>query len=150
MAGCTYREDALLCAGFFLVATRASERRCETKLVQRLFQRLGFHDVRVVCRAMIEWVDPVGERLLVRVNSQVEPHFASRSVTEGDHLAELPGRVDVQERKRERGGIEGLPSDVQEHGAVLSYRVQQYGPFTLGYDCPEDLDAFSFQVVEMV
>ena len=53
--------------------------------------------------------------LLVDVNKQLEPKFARRPIPELVHRAELPRRIDVQQRKRRLPGIEGLDGQVQHH-----------------------------------
>ena len=47
---------------------------------------------------------PAREPLLVDVDEQLEAELRGHAVAERDHLAELPGRVDVQQRERRLAG----------------------------------------------
>ncbi len=117
------REDALLGAALLLVAPRAAESRVEAALVERLAQRLGLHHLGVDLAARGDGRDAARDALLVDVDAQIEPEPPRRLVAEGDHLAELPGRVDVQQRKGQRRGMERLHRDVQHRAGILADRI---------------------------
>src|SRR3984885_4386308 len=93
------REDALLGAALFLVAARAAEGGVEAVFVKRLFQRFGLHHMRMHGRARGKGIDAAGNAVLIDVNQQIEIEPPRRLVSERDHLAELPSRVDVQYRE---------------------------------------------------
>ena len=83
---------------------RAAESRVEPVHTQRLLQRFGFHDLGVVGRSGVERIDAGLLAFDVAVYDQFDAMFARRSVAEGDHLAELPAGVDVEQRERDGAG----------------------------------------------
>ena len=73
-----------------------------------------------------------------------------RTVAELDHLAELVGRVDVQQRERNRTRMERLLRQAQQDGRVLADGVEHHRAFELGDDLADDVDAFRFERPQMV
>ena len=53
----------------------------------------------------------------ILVDEQLHPALARRAVAQLVHVAELPGRVDMEQREGRRRGIEGLARQVQHHRA---------------------------------
>jgi len=104
----TEREDALLGAAFLLVAARAAEGSIEAVFVQRLFQRFGLHHMRMHRRARGERIDAARDAIFIDVNEKIEIEAARRFIAERDHLAEFPGRIDVEHRERQRRGVKRL------------------------------------------
>ena len=100
VAGRAVREDALLGAAFFLVAPRAAEGRVEVPFVQRLAQAFRLHDLGVHRRAGGHRRDAAREPLFIDMHEQVHAEPRRGLVAKRDHLAEFPGRVDMQQRKR--------------------------------------------------
>ena len=70
-------------------------------------------------------------------------------VAERDHVAELPGGIDVQQRERRLAGREGLQGQVQHHAAVLADRIEHHRPFELGGDLADDVDALGLEGLEL-
>jgi hypothetical protein len=64
-------------------------------------QRLRLHDVGVQRRPVLERIDAGLQALAIDVHDQLEPMPSRGFVAEGDHVAELPRRVDVQQGERE-------------------------------------------------
>src|SRR3546814_11138775 len=64
---------------------------------QRLLQGLGLHHIGIM--AVAERRDAVTQAILVGMHDQVEPEVGDPAVAEGDHVAEFPGGVDMQQRK---------------------------------------------------
>jgi hypothetical protein len=118
-------------------------------LVQRLPQGLRLHHVSVDLRAVAHRPDAAGEPVRVGVDQQVEAQFLRAGVAEGDHLAELPRRVDVQQRERQPPGREGLEGEVQQHRGILADRVEHHRVLGLGDRLPEDVDALGLQPLEV-
>ena len=112
MGGVAEREDALLGARFLLVAAGAAEGRVKTVFVERLAQPNRLHDVGVHVRTVVERVDVVAHAVLVDVHQKVEAELFRHVIAKGDHLAELPGGVDMQEGKWRLGRIKGLHRQV--------------------------------------
>jgi hypothetical protein len=53
------------------------------------------------------------------MDEQLQPSSRAIAVAELDHLAELPGGVDVQQRERRLARIERLHRQVQHHALSL-------------------------------
>ena len=104
MLGIAEREDALLGARLLLVAAGPAEGRVETVFLERLAQRHRLHDMGVGVGAVVERVDLLANAVLVGVDQEIEAQPGRHLVAEGDHLAELPGGVDVKERERRLAG----------------------------------------------
>ena len=71
-------------------------------------------------------------------------------VAELDHLAELVGGVDVQQREGNRAGIERLLRQPQQDRRVLADRVEHHRPLELGDHLPHDVDALGFERPQVV
>src|SRR4029078_10027740 len=83
----------------FLVAPRPAEGRIEMMALQRLLETLRLHDVGVEGAAMGDWRDAVAHALLVDVHHEIDAEPLRLAVAEGDHLAKLPGGIDMEERE---------------------------------------------------
>ena len=144
------REDALLGARAFLVAPGAAERRVEVAGLERVEQRLGLEQPAAALRADEERLRAVGDRFLVGVDDQPRADFLRVPVAELDHLAELVGRVDVQQRERNRARVERLLRQPQQHGRVLADGVEHHRPLELGDDLAHDVNALGFERPQVV
>jgi hypothetical protein len=109
------REHALLGPRGFLVAPRPAEGGVEGVRIERLPQTLRLHHVCVDGRRKVERVDAARHALLVDVHDQVEPELMRGAIAEGDHGAELPGRVDVQQRERRLARPERLARQMRQY-----------------------------------
>ncbi len=89
--------------------------------------------------------DPV----LVDVHDQLEPMLARHLVAEGVHLAELPGRIDVQERERRLARGESLQRQLEHDRAVLADRVQHHRLLGLRGDLAHDVDALGLEPLQV-
>jgi hypothetical protein len=98
---------------------------------------------------MIERIDVAGEPLVVGVHDQIESEVARRLVAESDHLRKFPGRVYVQQRKRQLRGPEGFARKMQENRRVLADGVEQHGRAELRRGLAEDVDALGFEQLQM-
>ena len=142
-------KDALLGAAFFLVAPRAAESRIEAIFVQRLFQAFGLHHLGMQRRAGIERIDAALHAVLIDMDDQIETQPLRRLVTERDHLPELPGGVDMQQRKWRLGGIERLHRQMQHDRGILADRIEHDRLLELSYHLSHDEDAFGLQMLQM-
>src|SRR6185436_1287907 len=95
------RENALLSAGLLFIAARAADGGVELAGVERLAQGLRLHDVGEPRRPLVEGVDIVGQPLGVGVRDELKTVLNGHSIAKRDHLLELPGRVDVEQRERD-------------------------------------------------
>ena len=92
---------------------------------------------------------PGAQSVLVGVDDQLAAEFLRAAVAEFDHLAKFPCRVDMQQRERQRRGIERLECQMQQDRAVLADGIQQHGVVGGRDDLAEDVDALGFQALEV-
>jgi len=85
----------------------------------------------------------------VGVHAQLDTGLGGTPVAEGDHLAEFPAGIHVQQRDRRARGIKRLQQQVQQHRAVLAHRIQQHRVLELGGDFAKDVQAFGFEPIEV-
>ena len=85
----------------------------------------------------------------IDVDDQLAAEFLGATVAELDHFAKFPGRIDVEQRERQRGRIECLDGEVQQNGAVLADGIEQYRIVRGGEHLAKDVDALGFQALEM-
>ena len=126
-----------------------AERRVDAVGAQRLFERLGLHHVGMELRAGHKRIDAAGEAVLVDMHDQFESEAPHGLVAERDHLAKLPGGVDVQQRERQPARVERLDGEVQHDARVFSDRVEHHRIAKLGRDLTHDLDRFRLQPFEV-
>jgi hypothetical protein len=117
-------------------------------MIEGLAQRLRFHDIGVAAVAVGERTGTLRQALPIDVHDQVEAEPLRRSVAKRGHLAELPRRVDVQDGKGQRSGMEGLAREVEEDGGVLADRVEEHRPLQLGGRLAQDEDAFGLELAQ--
>jgi len=111
MAGGTEGEDALLRAALLLVTPGPAEGGVKTVQVERLLQPLGLPHIGMK-RAVVEWIDAARQRLRIAVHDQVHPCLRRGPVAQFVHGAELPRRVDMQQRKGWPGREERFAREV--------------------------------------
>ena len=124
VAGRAVREDALLGAAFFLVAAGAAEGGIEAPFVHGLAQAFGLHDLGMDRRTGGDRRDAALEAFFVDMDEQIHAEARRGLIAERDHLAELPGRVDMQKRKRRLARRKGLLRDVQHRARILADRIE--------------------------
>ena len=148
--GVAQREDALLRPRFLFVAARAAEGRVEVAGLQAVEQRRRLEQRAAALRAEGERLRAGVERLLVGVHDQAGADFRGIPVAEGDHLPELVAGVDVQQRERNRAGIERLLRQAEQDRRVLADRVEHHRPLELGDDLAQDVDALGLERAQVV
>ena len=141
-------EDPFLGPALFLVAPRPAEGRVKAVLPERLLEPFGLPQIGVE-RAVIERVDPTRRRFGVLVDQQVHAAFPRHPVAQFVHRLELPGGIDMQQRKRRRRGIECLARQVQHHRTVLADRIEHHRTLGLGHHLAHDVDRFGFKALEV-
>ncbi len=139
------REDPFLGPRAFLVPAGAAEDDVVAAGIERLAEGLGLHDVGVVGGPVVEGVDPAPESLVVGVDAHIKAEFRRRPVPEGDHLPELPGGVDVQEREGDRRWPEGLAGQVEQHRGVLADGIEHDRPLRRRHPLAQDLDGLGLK-----
>ena len=112
-------------------------------------QRLGLHDVGVDGGTVAERTDAARQAFAVYVHDQGQAELLHPPVAEGDHLAELPGRVDMQQREGRPGRIEGLQREMKQDRGVLADRVEDDRFAEHRGRLAQGVDGFGFEVLQM-
>jgi hypothetical protein len=68
-------------------------------VIERLTQCLRLHDIGVQLGTMTDRPNAARHTVTVDMHDQVEAELYGATVAERDHVAELPGGIDVQQRK---------------------------------------------------
>jgi len=116
MPGVAEGKNALLGAGFFLVAAGPAKGGIEAIFVEGLFQAVGFHDLGMQRRAMIEGVHILLDAIRIDIDDEVKPQALGGFIPEGNHVAEFPAGIHMHQGKGRLGGIKGLHGEVQHNG----------------------------------
>ena len=98
---------------------------------------------------MVERIDALLKCFWVPVHDKIDALFGSDAVPSLIHLAKLPGRIDVQQRERQRTREEGLPGEVKHHRRILAHREKHHRARGLRHGLAQDEDALRFQAVKM-
>lgn len=129
----------------FLIRPSAPERRIKAVAVEGLLERIGLHHLRVQRRSGIDRVNAALDPILIYMHDQVDAEPLGRLVAEADHLAKLPGGIDMQQWERDLCRIEGLQRKVQHDARILADRIEHYWLAKFGNDVAHDLDGLSLQ-----
>src|SRR3984893_9345484 len=148
MLGIPKGEHALLGARALFIAPGAAERYVEPILVERLTQGLCLHDVGVHFGAVADRADAPGQALPIGMHDEPKSKLAGTTIAERDHLAEFPGRIDMQQRERQLRRIKRLECQMQEDGGVLADGIEQHRLVALGHSLADDVDAFGLELAE--
>ena len=149
MRGVAEGEHPFLGARLFLVAPRPAEGRIEMMALQRLLQALRLHDVGVEGAAMGDRRDAVAHALLIGMHHEIDAEPLRLAVAEGDHLAELPGGIDVQQRERRLRRIERLHGEMHHDRGVLADRIEHDRMVELRHHLAHDLNAFRLELAQI-
>ena len=98
------REYPFLSARLFFIPPRSAKRYIKLVFAQRLLQRVCFHDFSVAGGAMRERAHSLCQTVWVGVQIQIKFELGHTLVPKRDHLAKLPGCVDMQKAE---GGFAG-------------------------------------------
>ena len=135
---------------------RSSSRRAPPIAASKLPACSASSSALVFSRPQQRWVPDlerlraVADRLFVGVDDQPRADGVGHLVAERDHLLELVGRVDVEERERNRAGVERLLRQAQHARGVLADGVEHHRPLELGHHFPKDLDALGLERAQMI
>ena len=103
VVGRAMREDALLGAALLLVAPGAAEGRVESAICRAPGAALRSSSLAYARRSPRRPARRPLHAVLIDMDEQIHAHARRRLVAKGDHLAEFPGGVDMQQRKRRLG-----------------------------------------------
>ena len=92
---------------------------------------------------------PLGDAVRIDVDDEIEAELLRRLVAEVDHLAELPGGVDMHQREGRLRRIEGLHGEMQHDGRILADRIEHHRLFAFGRHLADDVDRFRLQPGKM-
>src|SRR4029079_4849792 len=90
---------------------------------QPVERRLGLQQAAAALGADLERLRSVADRFLIRVDDETRADGLRHLIGELDHLAELVGGVDVEEREGNRAGVERLLRESKQDRRVLADRV---------------------------
>ena len=141
--------DPFLGTGLFLIPSGAPEGGIELELVEGLLEALGFHDIGVFFTAMGEGSDALVDPFLIDMDDEVEAEFFGHLVAKGDHFAEFPGGIDVEEGEGGLSGIEGLHGQMQHDRGVLADGVEHDRTVEFGGNFPNDMNALGLKLLEV-
>lgn len=142
------REDSLLGAGAFLVASGTAEHGVEPVLGDRVEERNGLQRVADAVGALGE--TSVGEVLLDAGHVQAQVVLRNHVVAEIQHLLQVVPGVDVQQCERQGSWPERLDGQMQQNRRVLATREQDDWALEFAGHLSEDVDGFGFECVEGV
>ena len=148
LVGGAEREDALFGARLLLFAAGAAEGGVEAVEAERLQEPFGLPDAGVGLAAVVEGVDAGRDRLGVAVDEERELFGGAEGVAEGDHLPELEGGIDVQEREGQRAGSEGLAGQVHQRRRVFADGVEHDRALEAGHRLAKDVDGLGLEGAE--
>ena len=148
MGLCAERKNALLGPRFFLVAPRTAKGCIIAARSEGRLERHGFHRMGVI-GAMLERIDVLPAGLLVGIADQLHAKRLHHRVAEGDHVAEFPLGIDMQQRERRLGRIEGLHGEMKHHRRILADRVQHHRIAALRRNLADDVDALGLKALQM-
>ena len=138
------RVDALFGTRGFFITTRATKGRIKPILIQRLLERLGFHDIGVFGAAVVERVDIGCPPLFVGVHDQFHTRLFSHAVTELDHFAKLPRGVHVHQREWRCTGVKSFARQVQHYRRIFTDGVHHHRVGELSGNFTDDMDRLGF------
>lgn len=98
---------------------------------------------------MVEGVDPQRLGLRIAMDDQLHARLFGRTFAQLVHRAELPCRIDMQQRKGRACREERLLGKVEHHGRILADRIEHHRLFGLGNDFAQDVDAFGFEPLQV-
>jgi hypothetical protein len=100
-------------------------------------------------RAVRDRADAALHAVLIDVHHQVDTKVLGARVTEFDHLAKLPRRIDMKQRKRRLARIERLHRQMQQHRRILADRIQHHDLVALGDGLAHDVNALGLELIEI-
>jgi hypothetical protein len=103
----------------------------------------------VLLAAVRERPNALPHAVLIDVNNQLQVQVPRPPLAKFDHLPKLPGRIHVQERKRRLARIKRLHRKLQHDRRVLADGIEHHRTLELRHHLPHDVDALSFQFLEM-
>jgi len=141
--------DAFLGPRLLLIPPRTTKRRVELVFVERLLERVGLHDLRVFL-AVLQRVQPQLAALFVGVDQQLPPQLMPHvTFPERDHLAELPSGIDMHQRKRGLGRIEGFHGQLDHDRRIFADRIEHDRVLKLSRDLADDVDALRLKLLQV-
>jgi len=140
---------ALGCGALFVLLLSNGLTVAVEYLVKRLAQRQRLHHMRMQARTVRKRTDPLAYAFLIDMNQKIEAPLGRHPIPKLDHLAELPGGVDMENGERRLGRIEGLHRQMQQDGRIFPDGIKHHGPGKICRDFPHDMDRFSLQTLEV-
>ena len=92
---------------------------------------------------------PCAHAVLVDVDDQLEAELCGALVAERDHLAELPGGVDMQQREGDAARIKRLQRQMQQHRRILADRIEHDRVFAVATTSRMMWIALGFELLQV-
>ena len=83
------------------------------------------------------------------MDDEIEAEPPHLGIAKLDHLAELPGGVDVEQRKWRLARIEGFQRQMQHDRGIFADRIEHHRIAELGRDLAHDVDALGLELAEI-
>src|SRR5207249_1303000 len=125
--GVAERKDPFLGARSLFIAARSADGSVKSAGAQSVQQRFGLQQSTAALGSQAKGIRAIVDRILIGVNDELCAHLPRVPVAELDHLAKFVRGVDVEQRKRNRSGMECLLRQSEQDGRILSDRIQHYG-----------------------
>ena len=83
------------------------------------------------------------------MDDELDADLRAEAVAEFDHLLKLVSGIHMQQGERDGAGMKCLLRETDHHRGILADGVEHHGPFELGGDLAEDVNALGFQGSQM-
>jgi len=100
-------------------------------------------------RTMAERANAVAHAIFIDMHEKLEALFARLRIAKLDHLAELPGRVDMQKGKWRRCWIKRLHRQMHHDRRILAHRIEHDRIGKGCCDFAKNMDRFCFETLQM-
>ena len=144
------RIHALFGSRLLLIAPGAAKSRVVSAGRQTIQQRSRLQQAAAFLSAQPERIRAIVTGLVVGVNDQFRADRRYEPIAELDHFTKLIRRIDVQQREGNSAGEEGFLGQPHHHGGVLPDRIQHHGFLKLSRYFANDVNALSFEQVQMI
>ena len=141
--------DTLLGPRLLLIPPCPTEGRVILPLIEGLPKGLRLHNVGIDAGAVIKGVDTLLHTLLVGMHYQIESVLLAKAVAEGDHVPELPGRINMKEREGRLGRIKRLEREMDKNRRVLPDGIEHHRVIEFRHHLTDDVDRFSLKLFEV-
>ena len=142
-------EDALLGAGFFLVAAGTADQGVEAEFLNRLQQRHRLMHIAAFSR-MRQAHGAALHGIFHAAHNQLCSELLRTQIAEGRHFGEVVAGIDHQQRVGNAAHAKGFFRALEHHQRILAAGKQQGRAFKRSSHFAQDEDGFLFQRIQML